>query len=794
MTDPVADGRCPHCGSRAPTDAPSAPYCCKGCQLARAFLVERGLSRYDDLLRESGVPVGEPREGVLPFVEETRTRASLDASGARRVRFALSGVHCAACVWIIEELFRRRAGGRHIALNPVRGTVLLTIDDSFDLSAFALDVGQAGYPLGPASDTAPASSDDLLLRMGVAIALALNVMVLSLASYLGLDDDGGLVARVFLLVSGLLSTAALLVGGPVFARGTWLGLRAGRAPLDLPIATGMFLAWAGSVVSAVVGDGRSAYFDTVTIFIALMLVGRFVQASAVDRNRRLLAVDAPDDGLRATRIDDDGRPRAVRAVEIRTGDRLLIAPGELVPTDGVLEDDAAALSFAFITGEPGSAEVPRGSGVMAGAKNDGDRAIRVRATAPYASSILVRLLADVDEPDEHARTSAFVSVYAKSYVALVSVLALGGFAWWWHVAGAGDALDVAVAVLVVTCPCAIGLAAPLSVELALARLRGLGVYVRRASVLDRLLEVRALVFDKTGTLSLLAPSLRDPKALDALDDDERRVLSDMASRSRHPKSRAIAEALGAAPLDPDATVVEEPGVGLTLTRSDGAHFRLIRHGDQGEVAFTRDGETRALLSFVERARPGARAEIARLRASGLDVRVLSGDDATRARAFADTLGIDEERVRGGLSPDDKARAIEALADSRPLYVGDGLNDTLALERAYVAATPAALHPAVPARADLFTLSDGVVPIADILSIARAARATQRRNLTGSTLYNVAVLTLALTGHMSPLLAAVLMPLSSVVVVAHTALALRARAPAERTPWATAGLRPLTEPR
>lgn len=770
----VADGRCPHCGSFASSEAPSAPFCCTGCQLARAFLVERGLSRYDDLLRRSGVPVGAPREGALPFVDETLARATKDANGERRVRFAFVGIHCAACVWIIEELFRRRAGARHIAINPVRGTAQLTIDDEFDLQAFARDVATAGYPLAPAADAAPASSDDLLVRMGVALALAMNVMVLSLASYLGLDDEGGLLARVFLVVSGLLSTAALLVGGPVFARGAWLGLRRGHAPLDLPIATGMFLAWAGSIASVVFGDGRAAYFDTVTLFIALMLVGRFVQAAAVDKNRRLLRVDAPDDGLRATRIDDDEKPRAVRAVELRAGDRLLIAPGELVPTDGVLEDDASALSFAFITGEPGSAHVPAGSGVMAGAKNDGDRALRVRATAPYTSSVLVRLLADVDEPDELARVSPFVSGYARSYVVVVGALALAGFAWWWRTSGALAALDVVVAVLVVTCPCAIGLAAPLSVELALARLRGLGVYVRRASALHRLLDVRTVVFDKTGTLSLLAPTLADPHALSALADDDRRALQEMVARSRHPKSRAIAAALGAAPIDTQADVVEETGVGLTFTRADGVRFTLRRRGDTGSVAFTRDDTPLCVLSFVERARPGAKHVIARLLARGLDVQVLSGDDERRVRAFARALGIDEAHARGGLSPDDKARAIDALQATRPLYVGDGLNDTLALERAHVAATPAALHPAVPARADLFTLSDGVLPLDDILDVARRARRTERRNFVGSTLYNVAVLALAITGHMSPLVAAVLMPLSSVSVVAHTALSLGRR--------------------
>jgi Cu2+-exporting ATPase len=770
--DPVKDG-CPHCGTPVAHDAPEAPYCCSGCRVARAFLTDRGLSRFYVFQRDQGVPVGETREHVPAFLERRRSeaRARVEAGAAYAMTIAFAGIHCAACVWVIEELFKGKDGARHIALNPVRGTARLVIDDRFPLDAFAREVARVGYPVSSSTDVVRAGSDGLVMRMGITLALAMNVMMLSLAFYLGLEAEGGALANVFLVVSGVLATAALATGGPLFVRGALAGLKRGAAPLDLPIATGMFLAWGGSVVSAFVTDGRSAYFDTVTIFIALMVVGRFVQTHAVDKNRRLLFAGGADDGLHVTRIADTGALDVVPTSSIAAGDTLLIAPGDLVPTESVLLDDAGALSFAFITGEPGSVFVPAGQGVEAGAKNEGDRAVRVRAEQPYASSLLVRLLASVEEPDEVARTAPFVTWFSKAYVAVVFVLAALALVVWWPRAPV-LALDVVVAILVVTCPCAIGLAVPLTVELSLARLRELGVFVRRASAIHRLLDVRAVVFDKTGTLSLLAPSLQNARALDTLHDDDKHALFQMSARSRHPKSKAIVSALGQRTLDDEAVVVETAGEGLAYSRSDGVCFALTRGQRPGEVAFSRNGVELAVLTFAERARPDARAEVARLRARGLTIRVLSGDDDARVRAFAREIGIDESEVAGGLTPDEKARRIDDMRHLRPLYVGDGLNDTLALESAWVAATPAALHPAVPARADLFSLADGVMPLSSILDVAARARVVQRRNLVFSTAYNIVVLGLAMTGHMSPLFAAVLMPLSGVATILHTALSMR----------------------
>lgn len=783
---------CPHCGTPVADDAPEAPFCCSGCRVARAFLTDRGLSRFYVFQRDQGVPVGETREHVPAFLERRRleARARVESGAAYALSIAFSGIHCAACVWVIEELFKRKTGAHHIALNPVRGTARLVIDDSFPLDTFAREVARVGYPVSSSTDVVPAGSDALVMRMGITLALAMNVMMLSLAFYLGLEDEGGTLAQVFLVVSGVLATVALAVGGPLFVQGALRGLLRGTAPLDLPIATGMFLAWGGSVVSAFVTDGRSAYFDTVTIFIALMVVGRFVQTHAVDKNRRLLFAGGADDGLLVSRLTDAGVLESVSTSSITAGDVLLIAPGDLVPTDSILLDDAGALSFAFITGEPGSTFVPAGQGVEAGAKNEGFSAVRVRAEQPYASSLLVRLLANVEEPDEVARTAPFVTWFSKAYVTIVFALAAAALLVWWP-RGPVLALDVVVAILVVTCPCAIGLAVPLTVELSLARLRELGVFMRRASAIHRLLDVKTVVFDKTGTLSLLAPSLQNASALDLLTDDDKRALFQMSARSRHPKSKAIASALGARALDDTALVVETAGEGLVYTRSDGVCFTLARGRRPGEVAFSRDGVERAVLTFAERARPEARAEVARLRARGLSIRVLSGDDDARVRAFARDIGIDEREVAGGLSPDEKARRIVELRDEHPLYVGDGLNDTLALENAWVAATPAALHPAVPSRADLFSLADGVMPLSAILDVALRARVVQRRNLVFSTLYNVVVLGLALSGHMSPLFAAVLMPLSGVATILHTALSMR-RARTPVAPLASTLLAPAAE--
>ena len=386
--DALAHTDCAHCGSALGPGSVDA-YCCAGCRAVASLLQESGLARYYSLRDGKGAPV--------PLVDETRRDLAWlapleervrESGGACHVTLDVQGMHCAGCVWVFGELFRREADAVQVVANPSLGRVELWVGPAFDLGRYVRSVERFGYLLGPALKTAARREDGLLVRTGVAVALAANAMMFAVAIYLGLREG-----PLFELMSTLeivLATAAVAVGLPVFARAAIEGLRRGVLHLDLPIALGMVLALTGSIWAHLVRP-ESSYGDTVAVFVALMLLGRWIQERVVAGNRDRLLASEGSDGLFTRRVQD-GRMEMVRASAIAQGDRLLIAPGELVPVDARLEEGAASVSLDWISGESAPREVEAGAVIPAGAFSAGTRSIAVRAETDFAGSPLITLL------------------------------------------------------------------------------------------------------------------------------------------------------------------------------------------------------------------------------------------------------------------------------------------------------------------------------------------------------------------------------------------------------------------
>ena len=314
---------CRHCG--LPT-APGAAYCCPGCEAVFELFSREGLGRYYELRGAEGLPAVEPR---------VRDHKWLDVlAPSPRVTLDVQGIQCAACVWLFEQLFRRHDGGVSIVVNPALGKMDLVFGEGFSLRAFIEDVERFGYAVGPSLKTDRAPSGDLLTRIGVCIAIAMNAMIFAIAIYAGLHD--GPIFRLFQALNFALATLSVLIGGAVFFRSAFQALRHRILHLDVPIALGIALAYSGSVY-AYFAHGGSTYFDTLSVFIALMLVGRFLQERVVEKNRRMLLANDGVDGLLTRRVETDGTVKVVRAGEIARGDELLVAPGDLVVVAGTLE-------------------------------------------------------------------------------------------------------------------------------------------------------------------------------------------------------------------------------------------------------------------------------------------------------------------------------------------------------------------------------------------------------------------------------------------------------------------------
>ncbi len=777
-----ATAACLHCGTALADDLPG-DFCCVGCESVHGLLTDRNLARYYALRGDAGSPVtvARPETRDLKWLEPLEARVA-SAEGACHVELDLQGLHCAACVWLLGELFRRQPGALRDLVNPGVGRVALTVTREFPLRAYVRDVESFGYVAGPALKEATPASRALLTRLGVCAALTVNAMIFALPLSLGLRD--GPVHALFAWLAFLLALASVAVGGSVFLRSAWQAVRRGVMHLDLPIALGIVLTFAGSTWAFVEGrDGRAAYFDTLSTFITLMLAGRWLQERVLERNRRYLLASDGADGLLTRRVRD-GAVSLVRCTEVSAGDVLLIAPGDVVPVDGALEDAEASCSLDWISGESVPRAFARGETVPAGAFNLGQRAVRVRAATDFSASSLVGLLRNPAPRADAARATPWWRRLAAAWVVGVLSLAALGFVGW--TLATGDprrAMEVATAVLIVTCPCAFGIATPMAYEMAQAGLRRAGLFVRSPGFLDRATSVRRVVFDKTGTLTTGALHLANPEALDALTTDERGTLYNLAARSTHPKSLAVRGALADRGLRfvDSLDARETAGCGVELVEGGhawrlGAPAWAADDAADCDLVFSRDRVALARLRTEEVLRPDARAEIAQLMADGYEVWILSGDAPDRVSAMATALGVPSDRAVGGQTPADKARWLDAHDLHDTLMVGDGINDALAVERAFCSGTPAVDRPFMPARTDFYVVAPGLRPVGLALRAAHALARIHRRNLGIALAYNAVTVGLALAGRMSPLLCAVVMPASSLSILLATVASLSQRSP------------------
>jgi Cu2+-exporting ATPase len=781
---------CRHCGSALASGA-RTEFCCTGCESVFTFLHGAGLDRYYDLRGPSGVPAiaagadaakKSDRKWLEPIANGLADRKTLS-----HVELDVQGMHCSACVWLLDEMFRRQEAGAGIVVNPAIGRADLTVAPSFDLRAFVDSVEQLGYRFGPPVKAAAARSSDIVWRMGVCIAIAMNTMIFGVAIYAGLAS--GPVYRVFQAVTFGLSFVSVIVGGTVFFRSAWRSLKKRALHLDLPIALGILLAFASSTHAYVVHGGSRSFFDTLNVFIALMLVGRFLQERVVAKNRADILDSSGAEHVYTRRLDAEGEAELVPCKDVAPGDRLLVARADLVPVDAVLESPGS-FSLDWISGESRPIRFAAGDTVPAGAFSCNDGAIVARAIGPFETSALAALLRTTRaREDDAARATPFWRRLSKVYVTLVLVLSLGGFAGWMLATGdVTRSLAVVTALLIVTCPCAFGIATPLAYELAQAGLRRAGLFVRSAGFLDRAAPVRRVVFDKTGTLT--TGMLRVAEGLDSVDalsPEERRALFDMAQRSAHPKSEAVLRAMRStaerAPQPFRGTLVEHPGLGVELVR-DGRTFRLgapswagdrVRWFDRrADVVFSKDGIARAGFVTEEELRADAAGEVAAIGALGLETWILSGDAPARVSSLAEACGVAPERAKGGASPADKERLLRELDRGDVLFVGDGINDALAAEAATCAGTPAIDRPFMASKSDFYLVTPGLRPVRLALLVARKVRSVVVRNLALATAYNAVTIALALAGLMSPLACAVLMPLASVSTVLATTLSLSRR--------------------
>ncbi|HET6467470.1 MAG TPA: heavy metal translocating P-type ATPase [Geminicoccaceae bacterium] len=748
--------------------------------------------------------------GGLVQVENTLAPSDLaafvrsePASGLNTLHLIVEGVHCGACVRRIERALERSAGPGTGRVNlTTRRLTLRWPGDPARAAALAATVTRLGYrvvPFDPERLGALESrtETELLWAMGVAGFAAGNVMLLAFAVWGGYGSDMGPATRtLFHWIEALIALPAVAWAGLPFYRSAARALAAGLTNMDVPISLGVLVTTAMSLFQTNQG-AEHAYFDSAVTLLFLLLVGRYLdrraRGSARSAAERLLALGA----VPVTRLLPDGTTRAVRPEQIRIGDRVLVATGGRIGVDGTLQDAAAELDTSLITGETLPQRVAPGEPVFAGTINLGPP-LRLAVRATGEGTLLAEIVRLMELAEQkRGRFVALADRAARLYAPVVHTLALLTFFGWvllstipWQVA-----LLYAVAVLIITCPCALGLAVPAVQVIASGRLMRRGVLVKSATALERLAEIDMVVFDKTGTLTDGRPEL----VRAGVDAADRRAAAALAKASRHPLARALGRAC------PDVAaaqgVEEVAGQGLRMATPEG-EVRLGRRGWAADIAeeqavaqegigpelwLTRPGRPPVRFAFADRLRDDAAAVIRDLRARGLHVALLSGDRMPAVRAAAEALGI--EQWRAACSPAEKVARLEELARAgrRVLMVGDGLNDAPALAAAHASISPASAIDISQTAADAVFQGARLAPVATILEVAHAADRLVRQNFALAFVYNVLAVPFAIAGLVTPLIAAVAMSASSLAVVGN-AMRLQKSAPGPQPTGAGAGSR------
>lgn len=773
---------CRHCGSAILSRLAPPGFCCAGCQQVHGLIVGCGLGRYYELRAEAIAPINETILGARDFDWLQEAQAAADASGRRSLRVALRGLACVGCVWLIEKLLAETPGVLAARVNAHRGTLRLEWSPGADLTRAAGRLAEFGYLLVPDDGEEHREEDGLTTRLGLCAAFAMNAMLNSVPAYLGMKADEQF-AGLFRLLAVFFATLSMLVGGSYFAARAWAALRRGRLHMDLPIALGLVAAYLAAFAGWALGVPSLEYWDFVSLFTFLMLVGRWTQERAIEQNRRRLPASSPT--LRPVdvfeRADSSAPARRVPVEALRPGQIYAVPGGQVAPVCGRLLGADAEVSLAWINGESEPVFYPAGRLVPSGALNLGGAPLRLEATEGWDGAMLRRLTeAGGDGAFVPRQLERILSVY------LGVVLTLAALAFGLRGSLTGDwpqALQTAISILIVSCPCAIGLAFPLATELAVGALRRAGVYLRDHRVWERALRVRRVVFDKTGTLTLESPRLGNPEQLAALPAEARRALFALVDANLHPFGRSLREAL-AQHEDPPAgagAVRNVPGAGVMLTDAQGVTWTIGRPGWQGSLPapagmsaaeFCRDGVRIALFLFAEQTRAHAREVIDRLRADGVAIFILSGDQQGKVTSLLGQLGLPADSGLGGLSPEQKADWVRRHDGAATLMLGDGANDALAFSEATLRGTPVVDLGLLEQKADFYLLGRDLRGLGRLFGVVRHRRRVLTEVFVFTTLYNLVAVGLSAAGMMSPLLATVMMPTSAVLTLLHVTWRMR----------------------
>jgi len=687
-------------------------------------------------------------------------------TSSRATRFTVPGMRCAGCIAKIERELPKVAGVQAARVNFSSKRVTIEHDTELAEEALFEALNGLGFEAQRIEDN-PLGSEEkehrrLMRALGVAGFGMMNVMLLSVSIWSGAE---GATREVFHWLSALIGLPVIAYSGQPFFASAWMALKYRRTNMDVPISIGVILATALSLYETATG-GEHAYFESAVMLLFFLLAGRVLDSAMRNRTRTGIGALLGRMGKSASVIAPDGSVARLDPKDLEPGMLVLVAAGEALAADGEIEQGRSTIDNSMLTGESTPVQVRAGDAVHAGAINLG-APFQLRLTRTDEDTALAEIARLMDEAGQSRSHYVRIADRAsRAYAPVVHSLAALAFVGW-MIAGAGwhQSLVIAIAVLIITCPCAMGLAVPTAQVVASGALLKRGLLVKDGSALERLAEVDTALLDKTGTLTLGEPRPDIP----FLDSEAKSVALGLAQASRHPLSQGLAFALRkdgveAGNID---NLVEKSGFGIEgIWR--GVRVALERpEAETSQLACTlRLGSTAHVLRFSDPLRTDAADTLEELRTQGITASILSGDRNAPVEATAKTLGIE---ARAQASPQDKLAVLEGLRAQgvKPLMVGDGLNDGPALAAAHASIAPGTASDASQQAADAVFIGEKLIPVALAVQVARRTMVIVRQNFGFAIGYNALAVPLALFGYVTPLIAAIAMSLSSLAVVANS---------------------------
>ncbi|MFL5814925.1 MAG: heavy metal translocating P-type ATPase [Bdellovibrionia bacterium] len=788
--------KCVHCGLRIPAGV-SGMFCCRGCEMVFTLIHERGLDDYYRI-RDQGASIRSSRPAAVSS-ESLNFYSHLDdpeflnlycqpeaGTGLRTMQFYLEGVHCTACVWLTEKVSEWVAGVRSIRLDLGHSLATVKLDSNGSFSEVAREFMKLGYRPHPVKqDEAQAlearENHRALIRMAIAGAGAGNIMLLAISVYAGAT---GVLQHYFEWVSFLICLPVATYSAWPFYRSALGALRSRQLSIDIPIALGLSVAFVASFISILI-HSKHVYFDTVSSLVFLLLASRYVlrktQQEALHATR-LIHFLTPS-MARRKRVQGSGFEE-VSVDSLQAGDHVLVLAGECIPTDGIVCSGISALNLSLLTGESRPELVQPGVPVFAGTLNT-QAPLEIEVQSFGSATRLGKILSSMEEHlSRKAPIVAFTDQISKAFV-LISLALVGVAFYVGFTISPAEGVSRALAMAIVACPCAFAFATPLALSIAMGRFARYGVLIKGADVIEKLAHVNQVVLDKTGTLTTGQFEVKK-WLIDADQVGIEEAVYALETRSTHPIARALVSF-----LKPRLNGREIPGVEeFSETIGRGLSGRIQSHpyevqalneellngspnlsNDAGtQIAILKDGNRVGRVTLGDSLRTDTESAVEKLRALKLGVKILSGDGKSAVMSVANRLGVGSRDAYFKASPEYKSEVIGKMP--RALMVGDGANDSIALASAYVGV---AVHSGMEISmraADVYQRQPGVMPVVHLIRASRETLKVIYRNFAFSLVYNFIGTYAAITGHVSPLFAAILMPISALTVFGSSIVGTR----------------------